>query len=74
MATCSPSLMSPMAMPATERFTGTPQSIKLRMAPHTLAIELDPFDSRISLTTRIVYGNFSWGGIMRAMARSASAP
>jgi len=27
-------------------------------APQTEAIELEPFDSRMSLTTRIVYGNF----------------
>ncbi len=45
-----------MAMPATGRRSGTPQSIKLSDAPHTEAIELEPFDSRISLTMRMVYG------------------
>jgi hypothetical protein len=53
-ATFSPSAMRPMAMPATGRRSGTPQSIRLRLPPHTLAIELEPFDSRISLTMRIV--------------------
>ncbi len=48
-----------MAMPATGASIGTPQSIRLSVPPHTLAIELEPFDSRISLTMRIVYGNFS---------------
>jgi len=33
-----------------------------------------PFDSSVSETTRIVYGNFSCSGIMRRRARSARAP
>ncbi len=44
------------------------------MPPQTLAIDELPFDSRISLTTRIVYGNLSSSGIIRTIARSASAP
>ncbi len=55
--------MRPIAMPATGCLIGTPQSIRLSVAPHTLAIELEPFDSRISLTMRIVYGNSSCVGI-----------
>ncbi len=53
---------------------GTPESIKLSVPPHTLAIDELPFDSKISLTTRIVYGKRSSSGIIRASARSASAP
>ncbi len=63
-----------MAMPATGFRIGTPQSIIDMVAPHTAAIELEPFDSSVSLTMRMVYGNFSWLGIMRTTARSASAP
>ena len=33
---------------------GTPASISASDAPQTEAIELEPFDSRMSLTTRIV--------------------
>jgi hypothetical protein len=32
-------------MPATGRRSGTPQSIKLKVPPHTVAIELEPLDS-----------------------------
>ena len=41
-------------MPATWAFSGTPASSMLRQPPQTLAIEDEPFDSVISLTTRIV--------------------
>ena len=41
-------------MPATGAIIGTPASISDNVAPHTEAIELDPFDSRMSDTTRIV--------------------
>ena len=74
MANLLPSAISPMAIPATGLRNGTPQSIKLSEAPQTEAIELEPFDSRISLTMRIVYGNSSCVGIRRWTARSASAP
>ena len=43
-------------------------------APHTVAIEDDPFDSRMSETTRTVYGNSSLGGRIASTARSARAP
>ena len=61
-------------MPATGLGSGTPASIRLRDEPQTEAIELEPFDSRMSDTTRIVYGNSSWLGIIGTSARSASAP
>ena len=61
-------------MPATGRVSGTPASIRLRLEPQTEAIEDEPLDSRMSDTTRIVYGNFSWSGIIGTSARSASAP
>ena len=50
----SPSSISPMAMPATGCDSGTPASIIERQPPHTVAIEEEPFDSRISETTRRV--------------------
>lgn len=43
-----------MAIPATGALTGTPASISAREAPHTEAIELEPLDSVISETTRMV--------------------
>jgi hypothetical protein len=50
----SPSLISPMAMPATGGFSGTPASISASEVPQTVAIDDEPFDSVISETTRIV--------------------
>ena len=41
-------------MPATGRVSGTPASISDSEAPHTEAIDDEPFDSVISETTRIV--------------------
>ena len=41
-------------MPATGLVIGTPADIKPSVAPQTLAIELDPLDSRMSEITRIV--------------------
>ena len=49
-----PSLIRPMAMPATCAFIGTPASINARLPPHTEAIELEPLDSVISDTTRML--------------------
>ena len=48
-----------MAMPATGAFTGTPASISDNEPPHTLAIEVEPLDSKISETIRMVYGKLS---------------
>ena len=41
-------------MPPTCAAIGTPASIKASEAPQTVAMELDPLDSRMSLTTRSV--------------------
>ena len=43
-----------MAIPATCALSGTPASISASVEPHTEAIELEPFDSVISETTRMV--------------------
>ncbi len=53
-AILSPSLMSPMATPAQGACIGTPASISASEPPQTVAIEEEPFDSRISDTTRSV--------------------
>ena len=41
-------------MPATGLLIGTPAAISPRVAPQTLAIELEPLDSRMSEMMRIV--------------------
>src|SRR5258708_10588502 len=64
----------PIATPATAAFRGTPASIIASDPPHTDAIDEEPFDSRISDTTRTVYGKVSSAGIIGTSARSASAP
>jgi hypothetical protein len=48
----SPSLIKPMAIPATGCLTGTPASIRASEVPQTEAMELEPLDSVISETTR----------------------
>ena len=53
---------------------GTPADMSPRVAPQTLAIELEPFDSRMSEITRTVYGNSSGSGRTGFTLRSASAP
>src|SRR6478672_205968 len=68
------SVTSPTEMPATGRLIGTPASISASVPPHTDAIEEEPFDSRISDTSRIVYGNFVGGGSTALSDRSASIP
>ena len=47
----SPSLINPIAIPATGSFMGTPASIRDKEVPHTVAIEDEPLDSVISDTT-----------------------
>src|SRR5207245_10214540 len=61
-----PSLMSPMAIPATCAFIGTPASMSARLAPQTEAMEDEPFDSVISdrKSTRL---NSSHGSISYAV-------
>ena len=49
-----PFLTRPMATPATGAFSGTPASMSASDEPQTLAMELEPFDSVISETTRRV--------------------
>ncbi len=66
--------MSPIAIPATGAFTGTPASIKARLPAHTVAIEEEPFDSVISETIRIVYANSSGDGSIFSSALVARAP
>ena len=50
----SPSLTSPTEIPATGLLIFTPVAINPRVAAQTEAIELEPFDSRMSEITRIV--------------------
>ena len=52
-----PSETRPIATPATGAAIGTPASMSARVPPHTVAIEEEPLDSRMSETTRSVYGN-----------------
>ena len=47
----SPSLIKPIAIPATGSFIGTPASIKDKEVPQTVAIDEEPLDSVISETT-----------------------
>ena len=47
----SPSLIKPIAIPATGSLIGTPASINANDVPQTVAIEDEPFDSVISDTT-----------------------
>ena len=67
-------MISPIAIPATGAFIGTPAAIRLIQPAHMLACELDPLLSSTSLTTRTVYGNSSSFGITCNKARSARAP
>ena len=48
------SMIRPIATPATGAFSGTPASIIASEPPHTDAIDDEPFDSRMSETTRMV--------------------
>ncbi len=54
MAKRLPSITRPIAMPATGCLIGTPASIIASVPEHAVAIDELPFDSRISLVTRIV--------------------
>jgi len=51
-----------------------PASSMAKQPPHTEAMELEPLLSVMVLSTRTVYGNTSWGGMMGSSARSASSP
>ena len=61
-------------MPATGVFSGTPASISAKEVPQTEAIELEPLDSVISETTRMVYGKSSASGMTDCTPRLASLP
>ena len=50
-------------MPETGALIGTPASIRASVEPHTEPIDEEPFDSSVSETRRIVYGNSSTDGI-----------
>ena len=61
-------------MPETGALIGTPASISASVEPQTEPIDEEPFDSSVSETRRIVYGNSSVAGITASSARCASAP
>ncbi len=66
---------SPIAIPATAFFNGTPASNKASDAAQVEAIEDEPFEDIVSDTTRIVYGNSSLlVGTTGSKAFSAKAP
>jgi hypothetical protein len=69
-----PSVIRPIAMPATGAWIWMPASMSASAPPQTDAIDELPFDSRISDTTRIVNGESSPSGSTIFTARSASAP
>ncbi len=50
----SPSPTSPIATPAMGDLMGTPASMRASVPPQTVAIDEEPFDSRMSETTRTV--------------------
>src|SRR5262245_43760848 len=70
----APSFTRPIEMPATGSVMGTPASMRASVPPHTDAIDDEPLDSRISETTRTVYGNRSGVGMTAFRLRSARAP
>src|ERR1700732_60508 len=63
----------PMAMPAHGAFSATPASIKASEPPQTVAMDDEPFDSRMSDTNRMAYGKSASGGSRLLSARSANA-
>src|SRR5687768_1963551 len=74
---CLPVLLSeiiPIAIPETGPLTGTPASISAKDPAQTVAIEDEPFDSRISDTMRMVYGLSASGGRTCLSARRARLP
>ena len=55
------SVINPIAIPETGALIFTPASISASVPAQTVAIDEEPFDSRISETIRIVYGLSSIG-------------
>src|SRR3954470_8173655 len=70
----SASVIRPIATPETGAEIGTPASIRARVLPQVLPIELEPFDSRVSETIRMVYGKSGLDGRTATSARSTRAP
>src|ERR671923_1396961 len=70
----SPSLIRPIATPATGDDTGTPPAISAIEEAQTDPIDEEPFDSSVSDTTLTTYGKSSGSGIVGTRARSTSAP
>ena len=63
-----------MAIPETGLFIFTPPSINANVPAHTVAIDEEPLDSKISETNRIVYGLTSFPGNIGLRALSAKFP
>src|SRR5690606_26036681 len=70
----SASEIMPIAIPDTGPLTGRPESISASDPAQTVAIDDEPFDSRMSETTRTVYGLSSGAGITCFNARYARFP
>ena len=70
----SPSVIKPIAIPATGFFIFTPAANIESVPPQTVAIEDEPFDSKISETTRTVYGKSFREGIIGWSERWARLP
>lgn len=70
----SPSVIKPIAIPATGALSGTHASYKANVEPHTDPIDVEPPDPKHSDTTLIVYGNVIWSGIIYSKAFSANLP
>ena len=61
-------------MPATGFLIGTPAAISDIVEAHMLACDVEPLDSKVSETVRIVYGNSSSLGSTGTSAFSANEP
>ncbi|RAO05342.1 hypothetical protein GUI43_04953 [Micromonospora noduli] len=66
--------MSPIAMPATGAFSGTPAESRPSVEAQTEPIEVEPLEPSASDTCRMAYGNSSRDGSTGISARSARAP
>ena len=67
-------VIKPIAMPDTGALIFTPASIKANVPAQTVAIDDDPFDSKISETTLMVYGFSSSDGNTCFKERIAKLP
>ena len=63
-----------MDEPATADVIGIPASIIAMLEAHTEPMDEEPFDERVSETSRMVYGKVSFDGTTARRAFSASAP